>query len=193
MQLIHKGLLLPPLFQSSPIAHLIPRTPLTIIHSDSSLDSTRGYSSNLGLWWYLEWPPSVHHRTLHYLENNKTKQLIIINTLEYTAILINYLTANHGIISRSSSNNPYPVVQIESDNTTSKAWSCKVYKDSLGCRVLSCIHSALLLGNPVGMQIARLPTTNNVIADQLSCISSIADLPISISFICQDHKALHGC
>ena len=88
---------------------------------------------------------------------------------------------------------PYPMVCIDSDNTTSKAWLCKEGKDSLcGC-TLSCIHSALLLGNPIGLQVTRISTEDNVIADRISRIPHSSDLHVAFPSPLQDHAALCGC
>ena len=76
-----------------PIAHLVPRTPCAVIRGDSSLLTAGSYSADLGFWWYLEWPQAVRDRTIRHVTNNKTNRFISINTLEYAAILINYLAA----------------------------------------------------------------------------------------------------
>jgi hypothetical protein len=193
LQLVHKALLLPPAYLSSPIAHLVPRTPIAIVRGDSSLDAAGGYSSALGFWWYLEWPPAVRLRTLRYIKNNKANTLISINALEYATILISYLAAYHSLATPSTTDDPFPVVRIESDNTTSEAWSRKGCKDSMCGRALSRIHSSLLLGTHVGLHIARISTSDNVIADRLSRIPSVSHLPAAVHSICQDHAALRGC
>ncbi len=87
---------------------------------------------------------------------------------------------------------PYPMVWIESDNTTSEAWSPKGCKDSLGGDVLGNIHSTLLLGNRVGLQVAHIPTTANVIADHISHILHAADISTVFSSFQQDHTVLCG-
>jgi hypothetical protein len=191
LQLVHEALLLPPTLHSSPIAHLVPRTPTAVVRGDSSLDAAGGYSLTLGFWWYLEWPPAVRLRTLRYLTNNNT--LISINALEYATILISYLAAYHCIITSSNTDDPFPVVCIESDNTTSEAWSRKGCNVSLCGRALSRIHSSLILGTPLALHVARIATDDNVIADRLSRIPSAAVLPTAFRSICQDHTALHGC
>jgi len=139
--------------------HLVSRTPLVCIRGDSSLSAAGGYSLDLGFWWYLEWPPAMRTRTLHFQHDNNSNMLISINQLEYATILINY-SAAIWYIQHTNSSDPYPVVRIESDNTASEAWSRHGCKDSLGGRTLSRIHSALLLGNWVGLQVACISTTN---------------------------------
>ncbi|KAL3790760.1 hypothetical protein HJC23_010039 [Cyclotella cryptica] len=189
LQLVHDALLLPPTFHSSPIAHLVSRTPLAVVPGDSSLDAAGGYSSSLGFWWYLEWPPSVRLQKLRHVKNNKTNTLISINVLEYATILINYLAAYHSLTASPITNHPFPVVRIKSDNTTSttsEAWLRKGCKDSMcGC-ALNRIHSSLILSTYVGMQIARISTAD-------THISSVPDLPDAFNSICQDHAALRGC
>jgi hypothetical protein len=192
LHLILDALMLPRASHACPIAHMVPRTPSAVIRGDSSLLAAGGYSADLSFWWYLEWPHAVRDRTIRHVTNNTTNQLISINTLEYAAILINYLAACHSLSCRTSSD-PYPVVRIETDNTTSEAWSRKGCKDSFGGRALSRIHCALLIDNPVGLQIARVSTTDNVIADRLSRIPNSSALPAAFPSLAQDHAVLRGC
>jgi hypothetical protein len=50
LQLIHDALSLPTTYHLSPIAHLVPCTPLPVVCGDSSLDAAGGFSSFLGFW-----------------------------------------------------------------------------------------------------------------------------------------------
>ena len=67
----------------TPIAHVVRRDPSADAWSDSSLRATGGYSVTMHFWWYLEWPASVHERTLMYTRNNSEESLVSINVLEY--------------------------------------------------------------------------------------------------------------
>lgn len=154
LRLIHDTLSLPRPYHLCPITHLVPHSPAASIHGDSSLSATGGYSTDLGFWWYREWPPKICTCTLHFVHNDKTKQLICNNELEYAAILINYLETSW-FTTTADTMEPYPMVWIESNNTTSEVWSWEGCKDSLGGCALSCIHSALLLGNWVGVLVAH--------------------------------------
>jgi hypothetical protein len=91
--LIRAALADPTLPTSTPISHLVDRTPLGTAYSDSSLLAAGGYSPVLRFWWYLEWPDSIRRRTLKYVKNNKDGILIDINVLEYAAIIITYLAS----------------------------------------------------------------------------------------------------
>ena len=77
---------------SSPIAHLIPRTPDFQVWGDSSLDSAGGYSVDLGFYWYHSWPDSIRTKSVRFFRR-KTKsdgKNISINLLEYMVVIINY-------------------------------------------------------------------------------------------------------
>jgi hypothetical protein len=156
------------------------------------LSTAGGYSSDLGFWWHIEWPPDIRERTLRHKRNNIDNKLISINQLEYAVILINYVAASWRITTLATSN-PHPMVRIELDNTTSEAWTRNRCKDLLGGRALSRIHCTLLLGNPVGLQVARISTEDNVIADRISCIPHSSDLHVIFPSLLQDHTALRGC
>ena len=132
------------------------------------------------------------HRSLRFQHNDLNKQVISINQLEYATIVVNYLAATW-CLRLADSPDTCPVVRIESNTTTSKAWSHKGCKDSLGGRTLSHIHNALLLGNRAGLQVACISTTDNVIADRISRIPHTADIPTAFPSLLQDHRALHGC
>ena len=90
LALMRHALSVPSSYRSCPIMHLVPRTSAAIIRGDALLDAASGYSANLGFWWHLEWPPKVRAHTLRYIKNNRSNQLISINSLEYAVILINY-------------------------------------------------------------------------------------------------------
>jgi hypothetical protein len=190
--LIRDALALPPSFHACPIAHLVPRTPIACVRGDASLAAAGGYSADLGFWWHIEWPPDIRARTLRHKRDNTDNKLISINQLEYAVILINYVAASWRITTLAV-DDPFPIVRIESDNTTSEAWSRYGCKDSFGGRALSRIHSALLLGNPVGLQVARIATEDNVIADRISRIPHTSDLLDAFPLLLQDHTALRGC
>ncbi len=51
----------------TPIAHLIPRVPTTLIIGDSSLFACGGYSITLTFWWHLSFPKEIVERTLLHL------------------------------------------------------------------------------------------------------------------------------
>eukprot|EP00804_Cyclotella_cryptica_P019196 CCRYP_006111-RA/>CCRYP_006111-RA protein AED:0.13 eAED:0.35 QI:0/0/0/1/0/0/2/0/649 len=64
LRIIRQALADPQIMKSTPIAHLIPRTPDGVAYGDSSLDAMGGYSVDMGFWWYVRWPKTVRQRTL---------------------------------------------------------------------------------------------------------------------------------
>ncbi|KAL3779516.1 hypothetical protein HJC23_011152 [Cyclotella cryptica] len=180
---------------SSPISHLIDRTPLGTAFSDSSLLAAGGYSSDLQFWWFLEWPPSVRSRTLKYLKNNSTGNLIDINVLEYAAIIITFLASYYSIAHRPPDlgADPHPVVLIRTDNSSSEAWAQKGSRVSFSGRALGRLQAALLMRNPVGLRTSHISTSENVVADTLSRFSNINELLTSFPTLLQTQKELIGC
>ena len=193
--LIRDALNDPTIPTSSPISHLIDRMPLGTAFSDSSLVAAGGYSSDLHFWWFLEWPPSVRHRTLKYLKNNSTGNLIDINVLEYAAIIITYLASYYSITRRPPDQgaDPHPVVLIRTDNSSSEAWAQKGSRVSFAGRALGRLQAALLMRNPVGLRTSHISTSENVVADTLSRFSSLNELLTSFPTLLQTQKELIGC
>ena len=77
---------------SSPIAHLIPRTPDYQVWGDSSLDAAGGYSTDMGFFWHHSWPDSIRTKSVCFFKR-KAKfddEFFSINLLEYMVIIINY-------------------------------------------------------------------------------------------------------
>ena len=72
----------------TPLGYLVCHDPSTKAWSDSCLYATNGWSTNLGFWWYIEWPKEIPKHTLIYFRCNKDGRLININVLEYAAELI---------------------------------------------------------------------------------------------------------
>ena len=193
--LIRDALNDPTIPTSSPISHLIDRTPLGTAFSDSSLLAAGGYSSDLQFWWFLEWPASVRSRTLKYLKNNSTGNLIDINVLEYAAIIITFLACYYSITLRPPDlgADPHPVVLIHTDNSSSEAWAQKGSRVSFAGRALGRLQAALLMRNPVGLRNSHISTSENVVADTLSRFSSINELLTSFPTLLQTQKELIGC
>jgi hypothetical protein len=71
LQLIRRALSDPTIHKSSPISHLIPRTPISTPCCDSSLHAAGGYSKELHFWWYLEWSPAVQQRSLKFIKDKQ--------------------------------------------------------------------------------------------------------------------------
>ena len=106
-----------------PISHCIACVPSGRARGDSSLLAAGGYSIDMGFWWHIEWPEEVRRRTLRYIRNDKDGNLISINVLEYATVIINYVASTF-YFTKISPNpvDPYPVVLIKADNTTSESW-----------------------------------------------------------------------
>ncbi len=180
---------------SSPISHLVNRTPLGVAFSDSSLLAAGGYSPSLRFWWYLSWPHPIRLRTLKHINNNADGQLIDINVLEYAAIIINYIACYHAIRTRppDGGSDPHPIVLLLTDNSSSEAWAHKGARVSFAGRALGRLQAALMIANPVGFRTSHVPSKENVVADTLSRFPSESSLLTDFSPLCKTQKELSGC
>ena len=79
--------------------------------------SSHNFFTDMGFWWYIEWPPEVHKHTLIYRRNNKDGKLVSINVLEYAALLINYAATTLYYLSHPDPSDPSPLVLFNADNT----------------------------------------------------------------------------
>ncbi len=107
----------------TPIAHLIPRTPIASIVGDSSLLACGGYSITLKFWWHFSFPSDVAERTLLHLKDNSDEKFISINCLEYFTIIVNYCASLVVFSSKRINDDPHPVVLCVTDNTSALNWT----------------------------------------------------------------------
>lgn len=195
LKLIEAALSDPSIDKQRPIAHIIPRMPSAIGHSDSCLRAAGGFSIEMGFYWYIEWPEEIQRRTLRYVRDNSNNNLISINVLEYAALIINYCAATHYYNTyHNDPSDPYPTVLLYADNTTAEAWAkMKQCKTSLIGRNLGLMQCALMLNNRVGINIAHVTTKDNVIADRISRIKKESNFIPHFDQLQQEFPQLTSC
>ena len=177
----------------TPIGHLVRRDPSGRARSNSCLYAAGGFSTDMGFWWYIEWPASVRKHTLVYVRNNKDGKLISINVLEYAAILINYAASYHYHHTHPDPEDPYPTVLLEADNRASESWTEKGCKSSLIGRSLARLQCAMTINNNVAVHTGHVTTKQNVIADRISRMISETNSMREFPSIVQDYPELRGC
>jgi hypothetical protein len=171
LQLIRAALSDKSISKACPIAHLIPDHEDSEAHGDSSLDSAGGWSTDMQFWWWIDWPEEIKKRTLRYIKDGQSGDLVDINNLEYATVLINYAAACHYWITLGNSqkqNIPYPRVRIMADNVCSEVWATKGCKRSFTGRRLGRLQCAMMINNPVGCDLGHVDTKTNEIADRIS-------------------------
>ena len=193
LRLLIQALQSPRMKFRTPIAHLVRRDPSADAWSDSSLRAAGGYSVTMHFWWYLEWPASVHKRTLIYIRNNAKGSLVSINVLEYVALLITYAGAIHFYKCHSNKTDPSPLVLFYVDNTVSEFWGGKACTSSLIGQALSRLQCAMMINNSVAIQTAHITTQANVIMDRISRITNKSNVAHDFPLIQQDFPELNGC
>ena len=177
LKFLHSVLARPAEFRwSLPIAHLIPRDPEFYAAGDACLTGAGGYSRNAKFWWYMPWPDEVVAKTLKAYAIRvqiDVDKFISINLLEYATILINYAATSQALTDGLiTTEQPYPVVHIDADNTTAVSWTKKAASANYKSKALSLVFVNLTLNNPLGVSSAHIAGVDNIVPDLLSRIDS---------------------
>ena len=128
-----------------------------------------------------------------YVPNNKDSSFVSINVLEYAAIIINYVALCWFYQQELDKINPFPVVSLNADNTSAESWMETACNSSLIGRALSRLQCALMINNAVGFHTGHITTTQNVIADRISCIKRETHSMSEFVQILQDYPEIVGC
>ena len=158
---------------STPIAHLIPRTPDFQAWGDASLHAAGGFSVDLGFYWYLQWPSEITSKILKFFKKRikHNGEMVSINLLEYIVIIINYAICSHLYTSRGlDSKYKHQTLLNWSDNKSAIAWTKKAAISTAGGKALSRIFLSLCINNDLQCCSDYINTKENVIADDLSRI-----------------------
>jgi hypothetical protein len=166
----------------TPIAHIIKRTPSATAYGDSSLEGAGGYSIGLQFWWHIDFPEEVKLRTLLHMKDNKDGKRISINVLEFVTVIINYIASLHVRTTTNIINDPYPVLLNITDNTSSLRWTQNACRTSKLGRLLARFFCSLLIDSPLGINSQWISTTDNFIADDISCLKKLLGLDSHYSF-----------
>lgn len=109
-------------FWSTPIGHIVKRDHLFQFWGDASIKAGGGYSPQLKVWWYIEWPSYIKDSTIDKFQckilDKKSRDLISINILEFVVIIISYAAAL--VVAKENNllmQDRYPVGLFLSDNT----------------------------------------------------------------------------
>ena len=154
---------------SSPLAHVVFRTPIGIPFGDACLTGCGGYCTELKFWWHIELPPDIVNRTLRYLANDSANNLISINALEFVTVILSYCAALSVIAENDLlADDPFPVILCMTDNTSALNWINHRCKGSMLGRALGRLFVGLIMDSPLGINAAWLNTHDNEIADGIS-------------------------
>ena len=99
-----------------PIADLVDQKPFASTFGDVCLESGGDNSIKLKLWYFVSFPKDVVLRTLKHLKNNKDKNLISINVLEFVIVIMNYCAAWTVVVAGQVTADPHPVLLNAVDN-----------------------------------------------------------------------------
>ena len=152
-----------------------------------------GFSFDLQFWWYLEWPPEVQKYTLKYNRTKENGEIISINVLEFAGMIINYAAAYHFYKEAPDTTDPYPLVRLFGDNSTAESWMHKSCTKSMPGRALGRLLCALMIGNPVGIDVEHVTSEDNDLADAISRFKSNGDTLRGLPALLQEYPQLRGC
>ena len=85
------------------------------------------------------------------------------------------------------------MVLLRADNTTAEVWAQKGSKRSFLGRALGLLQCALMINNPVGINVSHVSTTDNVVADRISRIIKESNLETEMNTLMQDFPQLICC
>ena len=177
-----------------PISHFVDRIPSEKAKGDSSLKAAGGFSIDMKLWWYIEWPDAIRRRTLLYIRSKGINRLIRINALEYATIIISFVTATYFFTKiNPDPTDPYPVALIEADNTCVESWMIKGCKTSCIEKKLGLLQCTLMINNPVGASTKQVSTTDNIIADGILRVDKANDANSFFCLLQQAYPELRSC
>jgi len=180
-----------------PMAHLVPRTPEFVAKGDACLDGAGGFSEDLHFWWFVDWHPQVHARTLRFFKARfygLNHQLLSINLLEYCAIIISFAAAIQALRTFPMPlRQPHPVINILSDNTTAISWTKKAASSTQEGKALAFIMTSLMLQHSsLGLSTSFIPGHDNHQADAISRMSTPTK-KLTSSQLLQIYPSLTGC
>ena len=79
------------------------------------------------------------------------------------------------------------------DNRTAESWLIKASKASNAGRALGYIQAALMINNPVGINVSHVTSEENEVADKISRIESESVLLTEMQAIYTAHPLLKSC
>ena len=180
---------------TTPIPHIIPRTPDYTAFCDSCSYGAGGYSPELGFMWHIFWPKKVTAKCIDVALPSMDESNTHINLLEYASILITYAIAQCTLRDHPSlRHHSYPTLRIHTDNTTAQCWTYKAASSAdKGAKDLARINCSLQLGACLGLHAVHIKGDDNFIADDISRIANDSPFAPQLQTIVHRHNVLQSC
>ena len=150
------------------ITYLIKNTPLATAFGDACLDAAGGFSVELRFWWHIAFPTEISRCTPRYLQDNKDKNLISINVLEFVTVIIDFCAAYTVVTTEILTEDPHPVLLSMADNASAHSWTNHFCKSSVLGKLLARFLCFLLMDYRLGIYSYWISTTDSFIADKIS-------------------------
>ena len=87
----------------------------------------------------------------------------------------------------------HPVVLLYADNRSAESWLIKASKASQAGRALGYIQAALMINNPVGINVDHVTSKDNEIADRISRVKKETNVIPLFHTLMQDFPQLKSC
>ena len=175
----------------SNIGHLVERDFDWDIAGDSCKSSGGGWSTDLGLWWYLAYPADIVARAR--LPSAAHKGYICINCLETVVVVVNFAAVIYTChFDGIDITTIVPVLLNWCDNTSACSWINKRCKTSAIGRALGRLFMGMLMGTTIGIHAEWLSTTANKLADEISRLKKEA-IDYDFSRLLLDYPQLQQC
>ncbi len=108
--------------------------------------------------------------------------LVLINALEFVAVIINYCATLHVVWTSPITDDPHPVILNLTKTSLAQSWTLHTYKQSKIRQMLACFSCSLLINLPLGINSQWISTINNKIVDDISCLKKHSDNNSSPAF-----------
>ena len=127
----------------------------------------------LRFWWHIAFPTEIVRRTMRYLQDNKDKNLISINVLEFVTVIIDFCATYTVVTTKNVTEDPHPVLLSIADDTSAHSLTNHSCKSSVLGKLLARFLCFLLMDYRLGIYSDWISTTGKFIADKISRLKKL--------------------
>ena len=155
---------------------LIKRNLFATTFGNTCLDARGGYSIKIKFWWHIQVPDKIVRLALRHLSDNRDKNLISINVLEFVIKVVNYCGALLLITTKRFTSDPRPVLLNLVNNILANLWTTHTCKSLHLGKLLAKFLCYLLLDENLGFNSSWISTTDNYISNKISRLKKLQSI-----------------